>query len=292
MYRTSFLVRKQHVTIVNRCLSNARQSNSKIKFRSQSTTTSSPLNKSIFSLLTYFKLEDQGMTDFEILSRSSCTLFQAPKVGLSKNKFYFLGPKHVTHPWLFKHFYGQDWLSFLDSSNVKAFIGIHNEDGTLLDRFETQNNGVCDEELDLVHLVLNDEQEFEKSLSNLSSHSLKSNSFSISNLNEKKLQCDGYTLVEDNQIMKPTNVTAQLNRNIDDGRLLLKTSEVLKQGMCGGAVTFVDDNNETQLVGLVEAIVENVRGELEHADVVGSAVILPSSKLCDFEEYVYSFHSF
>ena len=40
-------------------------------------------------------------------------------------------------------------------------IGIHNEDGTLLDRFETQNNGVCDEELDLVHLVLNDEQEFE-----------------------------------------------------------------------------------------------------------------------------------
>lgn len=39
--------------------------------------------------------------------------------------------------------------------------------------------------------------------------------------------------------------------------------------MCGGAVTFVDDNNQTQLVGLVEAIVENVRGELEHADVVG-----------------------
>lgn len=40
-------------------------------------------------------------------------------------------------------------------------IGIHNEDGTLVDRFETRNNGVCDEELDLVHLVLNDEQEFE-----------------------------------------------------------------------------------------------------------------------------------
>lgn len=99
------------------------------------------------------------MTDYEILSRSSATLIELPRASDS-TRFAFLAPAHVTAPWDYRNYYNQDWLSFLNESNVKAFIGVHDDNGLLLKRYPMQHQLRRHRTLDLVLLRLEDETSF------------------------------------------------------------------------------------------------------------------------------------
>lgn len=100
-----------------------------------------------------------GVNDYEILSRSSATLIELPSTK-QNNEFAFLGPAHVTTPWDYRNYYNQDWLSFLNESNVKAFVGVHDENGLLLKRYPMQRQLRRHATLDLVLLRLEDEISF------------------------------------------------------------------------------------------------------------------------------------
>jgi hypothetical protein len=65
-------------------------------------------------------LPEQGMTKYDILSRSSLIFVQSKH---QKKKFHLIAPLHVTHPWLFSHFYPQEWLQFVTEKSVKNFLG-------------------------------------------------------------------------------------------------------------------------------------------------------------------------
>lgn len=84
-------------------------------------TQASSHGPTVLSLLTYFRLPEQGMREYDILSRSSATLIELKTT--NGNKFGFLGPAHVTQPWEYRHYYNLDWLSFVNSSAVKAYVG-------------------------------------------------------------------------------------------------------------------------------------------------------------------------
>jgi len=74
-----------------------------------------------YALTSYFRLPEQGMTDYELLSRASLTVVPTSELWRGPEKFHFLGPAHVTHPWRYKRFYPEEsfgWLQFLEEDVV------------------------------------------------------------------------------------------------------------------------------------------------------------------------------
>jgi hypothetical protein len=79
-----------------------------------------------FGITSYFMLPEQGMENYEILSRSSLFLVKARKPDQRK-QIHILAPAHVTHPWLYRQFYpgpNFDWLKFVREEAVVNKLGI------------------------------------------------------------------------------------------------------------------------------------------------------------------------
>jgi hypothetical protein len=80
--------------------------------------TNTKLLRHTMCVSSWFILPEQGMTSYELLSRSSC--FLIPKLTKFKNNFHVISCAHVTHPFLFKKYYPEDWLQFITEENIKV----------------------------------------------------------------------------------------------------------------------------------------------------------------------------
>ena len=77
------------------------------------------LLKHALCISSWFYLPEQGMKTYELLSRSSC--FLIPQItNTFKKKFHVASCAHVTHPYLYKKYYKEDWLNFINENNVKT----------------------------------------------------------------------------------------------------------------------------------------------------------------------------
>ncbi len=105
--------------------------------RSSSSTTNSTLQNNklhsngellqySYGFTSYFKLPEQGMQDYELLSRSSLIVAKPSNSNFPK-KWHFIGPAHVTHPWLYRQLYIGNtyaWLDFVREDAVIAKLEI------------------------------------------------------------------------------------------------------------------------------------------------------------------------
>jgi hypothetical protein len=114
------------------------------------------------SLSTYFKLEEQGMKEFEMLSRASLFLVASQRIGFKK-RLHLIGTAHVTHPWHFLDFFPEqkDWLKFVDEKSTKNVMEVREtKTGKTLTEFQLEQKTFKHPQLDLVVLHLKDEDQF------------------------------------------------------------------------------------------------------------------------------------
>ena len=77
------------------------------------------VTRRVVSLTSHFCLgADHGMRNYEVLSRSSATLVSF------RSKSYVLSCLHVVFPFLYPHYYQQDWLKQIQRHHIKCSLDI------------------------------------------------------------------------------------------------------------------------------------------------------------------------
>jgi len=198
------------------------------------------------ALISYFRLPEQGMKEYEVLSRASAFAVRSVKnrgnqVGGNDDTTTFAFSAHVAAPYLFPKLFpeAQDWLQFVETKHVRCFIQVNGEDTAVLhpveniDRHKTRDlavgsvrndiySSLRDRDLDLEHFIIDP---------NLT-------------VNEgDSLICDGYAVGDDTDGDKSdqNEDRRDLWKNAVKARFLcqtphqlfVSTDEALPMGMCG-----------------------------------------------------------
>jgi hypothetical protein len=233
------------------------------------------LTPSSFSLLTSFRIPEQGMHEYEPLSSASLTMLQARRQGrvaANPNRYLFLGPAHVVAPHEFPKYYGDvDWLRFVQAHHIQAHVGAHDENGLLLWKHELRTVA-RHEALDVVSLELADEESFVREAAANGRELQPTDIDADVDLQSQPLECIGH--MQQATVLKPVSVAGEFVREYN-GRRFVRTETQLEQGMCGGAVVVRDT---PQFVGLVEAIVSRGQGPIGE-QLQGCAALIHPDRL-------------
>jgi len=159
-------------------------------------------------------LPDQGMKEFEILSRSTGFFIKSFS---GKRKFHFVAPAHVTHPFLprFKNYYPHEWLTYVTDKDTKHQIEICDFDG---DSILSYQLGKCylSRQLDLVISHLEDEDRFLEEQSPIILNCNDDESF----LSRDMLEVEEYLDSEKRQVEHRPMVVVDGFTVVDDSRML------------------------------------------------------------------------
>ena len=87
--------------------------------------------KFALSISAWFCVPEQGMKEFEILSRASAFLLKRKSPSF-KSKMHVLTASHVVAPWRFPKYYPQEWLQFVNEKNTHYTVEVRHDDGVFL----------------------------------------------------------------------------------------------------------------------------------------------------------------
>jgi hypothetical protein len=201
----------------------------------------------------WFFVPNQGMTGYELLSRSSALIIKKdPQKTPSGKKYHILTCAHVTHPQLFKNYYPQDWLNYVDNPISKFEQRDLSTGNYRCDWDIDENNMFRHPNLDLSVTHLFDEEELTDKILK-SEIPLVELSNSSPNVNfQSPVIFHGFELLnQDDNTQTPTVVNGSITL-LHKNRIYAKTEQILEMGMCGGAVY----NLDKQFIGMIEGIVD------------------------------------
>lgn len=89
------------------------------------------MRRRVGALTVWFKIPEQGMKKFEVLSQGSCVPILM-KVGAPP---VVATSSHTTQPWAWREYYNQSWLDFVKPEHAKYTLDIISDDGVLRDRY-------------------------------------------------------------------------------------------------------------------------------------------------------------
>ena len=123
---------------------------SKFKF---GIATMSRGKKVAVSISTWFRVPEEGMTEFEILCRASAFLVRSknPKYPA---KFHLLTASHVVAPWRFPKYYPDEWLRYVNQNHTQYTLEIRDDHGVMLGTASILGNTLhhCTRDLAVLHL--------------------------------------------------------------------------------------------------------------------------------------------
>ncbi|KAL9647415.1 hypothetical protein ABK040_006778 [Willaertia magna] len=235
--------------------------------------------KHSLALTSWFRILEQGMMEFEVLSRSSATLIKG-----SNNKVHVLTSAHVTHPFIWRRYYpGEqyDWLEFVKEEHVKCKLDIRDpKTGIPTATFKLKNR-----------MFLPDDTNLDISLLHLESmNDLKDlENYGIVPLELKETDLQGEENVEffghraeGDELLLPQSIKGKIkgfadNKLLGIERVFAKTDIPCQQGMCGGPC--LDQENPNTCVGVLEGIV-NPTSSLEQ--LRNHAAVIPTHRILQF----------
>ena len=232
------------------------------------------------SLRVEFKIPEQGMERFEVLSRGTC-FFIARHSGDPT----LLSASHISHPFLWKsRFYPElEWLSFVQEEHVRRVIEFRcPESGDLLGESEALGEAVPHKDLDLVKVdcsevlrdgslgmprivpLVGDKDDFVGTTCTVDGFVLRprpeaeegtSTTDSITGVDDLPSADVHANASECTGVLYPESVRGELVAR-GDVRAMVRTDAVLEMGACGAPVVFMDEERDQELcIGLVEGIV-------------------------------------
>ncbi|PRP81413.1 hypothetical protein PROFUN_11034 [Planoprotostelium fungivorum] len=245
-----------------------------------------------YALISEFLHPDLGMKDFEVLSRSSLFLVNASK-GQEK-RLHLLGPAHVTHPWLFPHFYPEsshDWLKHVDETYVRLFLGIQDPlTGETKAKFRIDRDITKSDHLDLVAMTLEEETDFYWycNENQQGPYTVEFSDDPAAGMNVR-LEGHNYSKEEGVDTLRPKTLEGEVSIGLKP-RSFVKTEERAVMGMCGGPAIATGTDNSC--VGMVESMVGDLSEDKsqtltpEHVQqwksIEGHVVIITSDELAKF----------
>lgn len=254
------------------------------------------------ALNSYFMLPDQGMKEYEILSRSSLFLVRASKK--YPKKFHIVSTAHVTHPFLFPNLYPAEyrWLKFVTENDTINKLQIRQEDtGQILEEFMLERELFRQEGKDLVILHLEDEEYFERRLERRWNIELSPLELVADSSNEKKsVWIVGHDFTVNQMTKEEVLVPAALRGEVNlrtRSKLFVKSEVLSVMGMCGAPVLVSDGEICTnKCIGMVEALVHPIKSEVlsQHNEQIKNtlkrieqnSVVLPAHEILQFISHI------
>ena len=207
------------------------------------------------SVSSWFCIPEQGMKDFEILSRASG--FLVPAQAQYRKQFHIVTCSHSISPWRWPKYYPMDWLQHVNEKHTYYTLEVRHDDGSFATQLELQPTSFHHKNRDVAALHLENEKDGVKLLENLGYDPLSWNFEFLHPQDE--LYFSGHELVgqihedgTDERKPVPRLVGGCMTKQTENGQNFGSTgAKVLSDGMCGGPVL---TSNSTQVVGMVEGI--------------------------------------
>jgi hypothetical protein len=226
-----------------------------------------------FGLESYFLLPEQGMTQFEILSRGSC--FLTPSSDGSRLRV--IAPAHVTHPWKFRHRFGSlakpelDWLDAVREDAVRVVLSAREMvTGRLLAKVPLEN-GVAHSELDLAVFDMCDEFRNMRLLKQAGVSVLPVELQDDAVENETPIVLVGHEM--QNETLLPCWINGQLVGADSDVTAVKTFGGVSQMGLCGGPGLVQGKGEQVRALGMVFARVDAEGPLFNHTILVSSSAI-------------------
>jgi len=218
-----------------------------------------------FGLCSYFRKPDQGVMEYEVLSRASMHVIKWNKP--HKKKYHLVSTAHVTHPWKFTKFYPENdtrfaWLQFLEECDTKNMLQLRQENtGKLLKEFKLCDRTFRYEERDLAVLHLEDEEHFEEVLKfhNIKFEPIEFHPY-VAEEGQKVIMIgnDFTTTSDGEEILVPVSLEGTVNL-VTEESVFISTPMPSTMGMCGGPVLLQRGlDSAGQSIGMVEALVNQM----------------------------------
>jgi hypothetical protein len=238
-----------------------------------------------------FRIPEQGMTEWDVLSRASVMAVDLLAVATKANATRDVAAQfpgtdealrravgyrplvtslHVVRPFLFPRYYPEEWLQFVRPKDIRLWLEFRDVDsGELRGEFELRPEVRAHPTLDVALLFVNlDSVTGPKARPRPVARSLAEISM-LQGMHSFQLEHDvaeGEELVFGGHVLndQPHSEACKPRPAIYDGRVthllqseqglfLAKTETVLQAGMCGGPVL----NRRGKCVGLIEGVVQN-----------------------------------
>eukprot|EP00605_Chrysophyceae_sp_TOSAG23-4_P002161 GSChrysophyteH1.ASY1.ANO1.2389.1 assembled CDS len=263
--------------------------------------------KLALSVSSWFCIPEQGMTEFEVLSRASAFLIQS-----FVPKYHVVTASHVVAPWLWPKYYPDEWLQHVNESHTHYTVELRDEDGVFVTQSECFPVSYHHQSRDLAVLHLEDEKtnidmlrEMEYEIPQLMMPPLantevdiaaddvgsdgeentpagdlyRHNVTDVSDIGGLGGTLSGMRAMGDQRKPIPQRTLGALHGRTN-AQIFCSTSVPLTDGMCGGPVSEASANDKSEvIVGMVEGIVP-----LDYQDKAmrGLAVFVESPIIHDF----------
>lgn len=225
-----------------------------------------------FGLESFFCLPEQGMSQFEILSRGSCFLTPQP----NSSSLRVVAPAHVSHPWKFRARFGSlaktdlDWLDAVREDAVRVVLSVREVgSGRLMAKIPLEN-GVVHDDLDLALFDLCDEAENLRRLEEAGITVLPVELGGEGQMPEgTPVVLVGHELKDDTTLL-PCWLNGQLAGGDAHVAAVKTLDSVSQMGLCGGPALVQEKNEQVRGIGMVFARVD-AQGPLYNHTLVVTA---------------------
>jgi hypothetical protein len=140
-------------------------------------------SKTVLSISSWFCLPEQGMKDFEILSRASAFLVKSPKKNglefkndkgdIEKKNIHVLTASHVASPWKWPKYYPDEWLQHVNEKHTHYSVELRHADGVFATQSFLLPRSYHHSNRDLASLYLENEDEVLKLLAKFGHHPME-----------------------------------------------------------------------------------------------------------------------
>jgi hypothetical protein len=249
------------------------------------------------ALTSWFRVQEQGMQDYEILSRASAILVKRKSLNVFTSQ-------HVTHPFLWQQYYPRnqyDWLDFVNEHHMKYNLELRDVTNGRLHKSFPLNIEAIHPQKDMALLNIVDEQSFIEYLSSAHTgqsmedlllelypkqvyqqQSVKFTGFELNVNSDNKNDTENEQPLVPKEVSGGVNVYDQRNNRVFAGTI--DSSSIVSMGMCGGPC-IVSEEGKTYCAGMLEGLVQTVRDPaMEH--LRNNAVFIPSTEMIHFLESV------
>jgi len=272
-------------------------------------TPSKPRSTAVCAHSSWFRIENQGMKDFDLLARGSAFFVQPPEDQSSpvSNKqadtsasWYVAGCGHVAAPFRFRHYYQQEWLDFVKDEHCYNQLDFFpaagdeksSDDLAAFSLRVAMKDIYLHPHLDLVIMHIPNRAQIEHTLyTQLGIHIRPLELKSVISLEQDQLKLLGHSLHgghagSGEEKVLPEHRDGSVS-HISASRIFVKTESPSVMGMCGGPAVGMDES--MKCVGMLEGIVAGYKRKDDLStseNLMDHSVLIPSEAISDFVKQV------
>jgi hypothetical protein len=251
-----------------------------------------------YGIGSYFKIPEQDMLKYEVLSRGSLIL-----VPSKKKHFRIVSAAHIPFPFYYPKLYDMvdkyEWLNFVEEEHVYNTLQIRDEfTGAILEEFRISDRIIKHPSLDLAIMDLTRQEEirfiekFTGEKYNRKTLSEESRSkLNIVDLTEnfagdgQQVELHGFSLTMLDESKEEVMVPEIMRGDVvgkSETRTFLQTFVPSKFGYCGCPAIIPDKNI---CIGMVEGLISSIKGD-DYLEMNNSTVLISALEIMNFIDSV------